>query len=59
MSRGKQEPRTLEDPVVITDHHYDEKFKTSKEFKQFRTVLDVDYEKFSNKSESELERSRS
>ena len=43
MSRGKQEPGTSEDPMVITDHCYDEKFETSKESKQFGTVLDVNY----------------
>ena len=59
MSRGEQEPRMLEDPMVITDYHYDEKFETSKGSNQFGTVLDVDYKKFSNKSESESERSRS
>ena len=35
VSRGEQEPGTSEDPMVITDHCYDEKFKTSKESKQF------------------------
>ena len=59
VSRGEQEPGTSEDPVVITDHRYDEKFETSKDSKQFGTVLDVDYEKFSNKSETESNRSRS
>ena len=59
VSRGKQEPGISEDPMVITNHCYDEKFETSKESKQFGTILDVDYEKFSNKSESKSNRSRS